>query len=197
MKKISKIQLNAMKDEFPVLSEQTMRIIVGGTDNLCVLDAMVMASACAGYSYTSSDIRAGIIDHLMISRGLSEGDAGDLLDNNGLNGIDTSAVIYKFFGGGGVNSGSATAGACNIITFQTEEKDNKGNYIYHAGRLDGIAGNDCIITDGNGNTFLVDKNKLGLMFDISTIDGSGGGSGGGSGNGSANGSGSGSGNGWY
>jgi len=185
MKSVTKIGIDALRNEFPVMTSKMMSLIMAG-DNKYAVGAIYQAGSCAGYGYSMSAVEDCAIEHIMCSRNLSRQDAENHIAEYGLTNNETYSVMSSLFCGG-INSGGATPGGSNLIIFDTGQKDSSGNAIHHAGTLNAVIGDDAVITDANGKSFIVPKSSLGLTVDVADAPDSGCGGGDDCGCGSGNG----------
>ena len=129
MKKITKIGIDALREEFPVITTQMMKIIMAGDGNKCVAEALFNVSNCGGWGLTYDYIENKIVDYISASKGITKAAAGIYLNEKGLTNNETHQVITMIYGGMGATCGSATTGACNIVAFNTGHKDTDGKLI--------------------------------------------------------------------
>lgn len=131
MKKLGKMSLGALRENYPVLSEEDMRAMIGGDNSSdCLFQSI---SQVTGYSV--EDVQSVYVKYLQEQYGLDSSSAHGIVDVMGVNSKDLGWMLNQF----GMKSSShlysdGTFGIMilyggHAVNFQYT--DAQGNYFYY------------------------------------------------------------------
>ncbi len=157
MKKLTRLNVDQLKKEMPVLDKTFMDSVIGGGESDCLLMAMVHTAQLMGNNdYTLEYLEGRYINHLVATFGVSEKDARDHYEENGVHSSEFDMVFGYAFSGSIVNLGDITHGdsgnySGELIGITRQQDPETGQWWGHAVTITGIeyeddCGNVTVIT---------------------------------------------------